>query len=490
MKKIKEKPSKRKKNQWARLFLSLFVGLSAAAITLLILMLLDGRHKEFFLLGEEHVRLEYGEDYTDPGVEILTVGRLLPSFIEPERVYARQTPDTRRLGTQELEYLIASNGKEYRLTRYLEIVDSVPPQIELTPIPDGEEPSWLRGGYIEPGYRATDNVDGDLTASVAAALENDRVVYTVADRSGNTAQVERLLPAGLDAPVIELVGGETLRVPSAMSWEDPGFHVTDGKGTDLSALVTVEGEVIAYRSGDYELVYRLENALGEEVVARRTVTVEPVRQSDTVIPDQKTIYLTFDDGPGPYTGWLLDVLARYNVKATFFVTGNQKDYRDCITRAHEEGHTVAVHSMTHNYYGIYASEEAFLEDFMACEDMIYELTGSYTNVFRFPGGSSNTVSRFNPGIMSRLATMMPDMGYYYFDWNVDSNDAGGASSSDEVYWNVVGGCSHGANVVLQHDIKDFSVAAVERIIIWGLNNGYQFLPLDGSSYGAHHGLNN
>ena len=127
---------------------------------------------------------------------------------------------------------------------------------------------------------------------------------------------------------------------------------------------------------------------------------------------------------------------------------------------------------------------------MACEEMIHDLTGSYTNVFRFPGGSSNTVSRVNPGIMSRLASLMPDMGYYYFDWNVDSNDAGGASTSDEVFWNVVGGCSQGANVVLQHDIKDFSVAAVERIIIWGLNNGYQFLPLEASSYGAHHGLNN
>ena len=127
---------------------------------------------------------------------------------------------------------------------------------------------------------------------------------------------------------------------------------------------------------------------------------------------------------------------------------------------------------------------------MACEEMIYGLTGSYTELFRFPGGSSNTVSRFNPGIMSRLTKTLPDMGYCYFDWNVDSNDAGGATSSDEVYWNVVSGCSHSANVVLQHDIKDFSVAAVERIISWGLNNGYQFLPLEASSYGAHHGVNN
>ena len=122
--------------------------------------------------------------------------------------------------------------------------------------------------------------------------------------------------------------------------------------------------------------------------------------------------------------------------------------------------------------------------------MIYRQTGTYTRLCRFPGGSSNTVSRFNPGVMSRLAETMTDMGYYYFDWNVSSGDAGGTTDTDQVYWNVRDGCVYNVNVVLQHDIKDFSVAAVERIIVWGLNNGYQFLPLDESSYGAHHGVNN
>lgn len=93
--------------------------------------------------------------------------------------------------------------------------------------------------------------------------------------------------------------------------------------------------------------------------------------------------------------------------------------------------------------------------------------------------------------MSRLTKSVRDMGYQYFDWNVDSNDAGGAKSSDEVVDNVINGIKkHKTSIVLQHDTKSFSIDAVERIIQWGLNNGYIFLPLDETSPGMHHGVNN
>ena len=127
------------------------------------------------------------------------------------------------------------------------------------------------------------------------------------------------------------------------------------------------------------------------------------------------------------------------------------------------------------------------------QEIVYEQTGSYTKLFRFPGGSSNTVSwNYNYGIMSRLAKSMTDMGYVYFDWNVDSGDAlGGASSSYEVANNVAAGClEHTASIVLQHDTKGFSVQAVENILRWGRNNGYVFASLDESCYTAHHGIAN
>jgi hypothetical protein len=109
---------------------------------------------------------------------------------------------------------------------------------------------------------------------------------------------------------------------------------------------------------------------------------------------------------------------------------------------------------------------------------------------RFPGGSSNTISaNYNKGIMTRLTKKLPELGYQYFDWNVDSNDAGGAKDADEVFKNVTEGVAKRQNsVVLQHDTKSFSIDAVERIIAWGLCNGYTFAPLNHDSPTSHHGV--
>ena len=114
-----------------------------------------------------------------------------------------------------------------------------------------------------------------------------------------------------------------------------------------------------------------------------------------------------------------------------------------------------------------------------------------TTITRFPGGSSNTVSRFNPGIMSRLTRAMNDMGYQYYEWNVYSGDAGETTKTEQIIKNIKEGCAqHKYAVVLQHDIKDYSVAAVEEILKWGQSSGYSFKALQLDSPAAHHSLNN
>ena len=107
---------------------------------------------------------------------------------------------------------------------------------------------------------------------------------------------------------------------------------------------------------------------------------------------------------------------------------------------------------------------------------------------RFPGGSSNTISRdYNKGIMSRLTKTLTEMGYTYFDWNVDSDDAGRARSAEEVFENITKGALYYKNsVVLQHDTKGYSIDAIERLIVWGLVNGYTFQPLTAESPTCHH----
>ncbi len=204
-----------------------------------------------------------------------------------------------------------------------------------------------------------------------------------------------------------------------------------------------------------------------------------------------TIYLTFDDGPGDDTARLLDILKKYNIKATFFVTSRGDNA--LITREHAEGHAIGLHTCSHNYSYIYHSMDNFFSDLDCAAKRVLNTTGYASNLIRFPGGSSNTVSRRYDGgtrIMSRLTREVMNRGFAYFDWNVDSDDAGRAKTAEEVYNNVTTHLKDGDNVVLQHDIKSYSVDAVEHIIIYGLNNNYKFDKLSSSSYTAHHGVNN
>jgi peptidoglycan/xylan/chitin deacetylase (PgdA/CDA1 family) len=205
----------------------------------------------------------------------------------------------------------------------------------------------------------------------------------------------------------------------------------------------------------------------------------------------KIVYLTFDDGPGPYTAQLLDVLKKYDVKATFFVTCNRAQYRNMITRAYNEGHSIGLHSCTHDYSKVYASEDAFFAELDTISNVVKAATGVETKLVRFPGGSSNTVSRkYNQGVVTRIVNELNERGYVYFDWNVSSGDAGNTTSTSKVYDNVIRGLKGNYSIVLQHDIKKFSVDAVERIIQDGKKYGFTFKALDMTSPTAHHRINN
>ena len=481
----KEKKKKGSGRGW-KLTLLLFLLLVLGSAALLFTM--DGRHVQFRFVDSAEITVPYGVDYVDPGRSAVTVGRIFGTGSMTLPIETSGYVNTRRIGTYELTYTTRFLFDTYTAKRIVHVADTTPPVITLQTV-DGYSPDWFTG-YQEEGYLAWDDSDGDLTAFVEREVLEDRIEYRVADSSGNETVVEREL-AAVATPTLTLEEGEEMNISARMEFEEPGYSAVDGRGMDLSAYVKVEGSVTPYRIGTYEIVYSLENEAGDVVSVTRTVTVEPVEVPETVQPDEKTIYLTFDDGPGPYTADLLDVLAAYDVKATFFVTCAYPNYEDMVGRAYREGHTIAVHTATHNYSYVYASERNFMDDFNEVEEMIFRQTGEYTRLFRFPGGSSNTVSNFNPGIMTRLTGMMVDMGYQYYDWHVDSYDAGGTSSTAGVVANVTGGCEgRRVSVVLQHDVKDYSVAAVEDIIIWGLRNGYTFRALDLSSPTAHHRIAN
>lgn len=213
--------------------------------------------------------------------------------------------------------------------------------------------------------------------------------------------------------------------------------------------------------------------------------------ADDMPAEEKRIYLTFDDGPGPYTAKLLDVLAEHDAHATFFLVNTGYHMDSLLERMVQEGHGVGIHSLNHDFKTLYSSEEAFWEDLLGMQELIREKTGVTTMLMRFPGGSSNTISRRSPGIMSRLTRQVTEAGFCYFDWNVDSGDAYGCCDEERIYQNIIAGIrGKTAAVVLQHDIHEHSVRVVERILRWGEANGYRFLPLTADSPCCHHRVQN
>lgn len=480
-------PQKKSPGKWIA---GILLFLTVAAVGGFWLFLENRFHLELILEGAEEVILEYGQAYQEPGAQAVLRGRWL--FAEgylPEDLPIQIQTDLREdtLGKYTVTYSASLYGWTASASRSIRVVDSICPVISLNKSGKTVLPGQP---YIEEGYVAVDNHDGNLTDQVRRVEEMGVITYTVIDSSGNPTSVQRAIPYfDPEAPELVLEGGEELAIPCGMIYKEPGYTATDNADGDLTEAVAVEGEVIWYQPGIYPVVYTVADTYGNVTQKVRTVTVEAQPWPEVAYPNGKVIYLTFDDGPGPYTGQLLDVLKHYGVKATFFVTDS--GYDGTMWRIVNEGHSIGIHTMTHDYNTIYASEEAFFTDLLGMQEIIYRNTGVKTTLMRFPGGGSNLVSDYNEGIMTRLTRAVQDAGFQYFDWNVDSNDAGGARKKDTVVANVTGGVqNHRISVVLQHDIHDFSVAAVEDIIVWGLNNGYRFLPLTQTSPTMQHDVLN
>ena len=477
---IKQKIRVLLKNAWLLLLLLpvillIFAGTVAARIS-------DNEFAiQIQMKGESELEVEYGSRFEDPGADAFVSGTVL--LKQPQRVdvTASGFVDTGMIGTYSMAYTAKFGDMEKTEIRTVYVVDSTPPVITLVSDPD----SYTLPGktYQEEGFSAYDAYDGDVTDQVVREEKNGVVYYSVKDSSGNLAQVTREIVYNDEiAPELTLLGAKTVVVYVGSTYQDPGCTATDEGCVNIASRITVSGSVDTNRVGSYVLTYRVEDDYGNFDEEQRIVHVvkQPIAG--------KVIYLTFDDGPGSYTNKLLDILKKYNVKATFFLV--KKGNISIASRMVAEGHSVGIHSISHDYDKIYASEEAFFADLYGMQKIIYDHTGVTTYLMRFPGGSSNKVSSFNPGIMTRLVKQVQAEGFQYFDWNVVSSDTSNLTSK-QIAQNVIKGIKTTSKaVVLQHDIYERSVNAVEEIILWGLENGYTFAALDYASPSAHHGVNN
>lgn len=204
-------------------------------------------------------------------------------------------------------------------------------------------------------------------------------------------------------------------------------------------------------------------------------------------------YLTFDDGPSDNTLKILDILDLYGIKATFFVVATAKtEYLPIIQ---SRGHAIGLHSASHKYSVIYADVNSYLADIQQVSDTVNNIIGLRSNIMRFPGGSSNTVSaKYCKGIMTDLTARIPDLGYSYYDWNVSSGDASAAKvSADKIVNNVLNGAKgKGSICVLMHDTaaKNTTVEALPAVIEGLDAMGFRFAAVTADVFGFHQSVNN
>ncbi len=440
---------------------------------------------EFKLTKGDTIELKYGEKYKDPGYKVTKFGKDYTKDIK-----IKNKINSKKLGTYKIIYEVKINGITFKKVRKVKLIDDEKPIITLT----GNENISIcpNAEYKEEGYKATDNYDGDITKNVKITTKDGIISYSVKDSSGNTAEITRTITKeDKIAPTITLKGNKTITLYLGNTWKEPGYTATDNCDNDITNNVVKSGTVNPNKLGTYKITYTVKDMTGNQAVVERTVKVISKPVNNNSGSNKGVIYLTFDDGPKQgTTNVILDILKEENVPATFFVTNSGPD--SLIKREYDEGHTVGLHTASHNYATVYKSVDSYYNDLLQVQNRVKRITGYESKIIRFPGGSSNTISKkYSKGIMTILTKDVVNKGYHYFDWNISSGDAGETTSSSGVYNYVVKSLSKNkSNVVLMHDIKPYTRDALRNIIRYGKNNGYTFAKITMSTPMVTHHVNN
>ena len=405
-------------------------------------------------------------------------------FASKKDVNIQTKADVEKIGEYPVTY--TCRGHEYKAT--VKVEDTTPPRLkvqsyttdlaeEITPEKFVQEVS----DFTETSVRFKDpqawDKEGTYDIQIAAT-----------DTSGNETVETATLTRKKDSTPPVVQGADNVEVLQGRTIDfSEGVTVTDDMDPDPKFSVNSE-QVDFATPGTYEVIYTTKDRSGNEGTTVRQITVKKDRDYD-----RKVVYLTFDDGPSAHTDKILEILNEYNAKATFFVTGNNQKHNDVLKRIVDQGSVVALHTYTHNYAEVYASEEAYFKDLQKISDMVKEATGVESKLIRFPGGSSNTVSKqYCPGLMTKLTKAVQEKGYQYFDWNCDSTDASGNNVPVKtLVENATSSSARHINILMHDtDAKGTTVEALPDIIKHYRSQGYAFEALTVDSYPAHHSVNN
>lgn len=415
--------------------------------------------------GSNPYIIDYKEEFKEPGYSGTYNKKDITNNIK-----VSGKVNSKKLGDYKITYKVKENGFKKQVVRIVKVRDITKPEIELATSGDIYV---CPGKKYQPSYKATDNYDGDITKRVNVITSSNSVRFSVIDRAGNyRVLTKKIIYKDNESPILTLKGEDYENVYLNEEYKESGYKAKDNCDGDISSKVVTEGSVDTSTPGTYTIKYKVSDNAGSSDSKERKVNVIKKNANGT-------IYLTFDDGPRMgTTNVILDILKEENVKATFFVTMRGPD--ELIKREYDEGHTVALHSASHDYSYIYSSVDNYFNDLKTVHDRVLNITGYDSRIIRFPGGSSNTISRkYQNGIMSYLTKEVLNRSYRYFDWNISSGDAGETTDSHEVVKFVTTKLSHDkVNVILMHDIKTYTRDALKEIIQYGKNNGYTFDKLD------------
>lgn len=270
--------------------------------------------------------------------------------------------------------------------------------------------------------------------------------------------------------VLSTTGGDYLTYRSSKEALTDNPHANSGVFSPDTKVKLANADVTS------EMLENTEDSVMEEstVVADKETQVSEEAKQET-----KRVYLTFDDGPSVYTGQILDILAANDVKATFFVIGRDEEYYDYYKRIVDEGHSIGLHSYSHVYQDFYASKESFAKELTDLQNLIYNVTGEKSSIFRFPGGSSNHVSQLP---IETYISYLNENEIRYYDWNALSGDAVTSDlSPEQLVNNIMNDVEKNQDsIVLMHDLQTThgTVESLQLLIDTLKSEGYEILPID------------
>ena len=414
------------------------------------------------------------------------------SHMNIKDIHIQNNVDNTKLGEYHIDYIY--NHKVFTLKVFVD--DTTPPQYETI------NTKILKNESVDPKSLVKNIQDDSKTIIyfkenyIFNEVKTYRVDIIVEDEYENKTEKHAYVlveEKDVQAPTIQGLDKLTILVGDAINLKE-GVIVEDDH--DKNPILTIDDSSLNMRKvGEYEVFYHVEDHYGNKEVYSRIVEVlSQYANRDTKKDGMKTCYLTFDDGPSSNTGEVLKILEQYHIKATFFVTGTSPKDFHYIKEAYEKGHTIGLHTYSHDYEYIYSSLKNYITDLNQIKEVVYQQIGHYTTFIRFPGGSSNLVSKkYNIGIMKRLTHKVIDLGYQYYDWTCINGDGEGIKSVAGLKKKAIEEVNGQEDIMfLMHDSAscDNTVKALPEILDYLISQGYEFKSLEHYSPTFHHTVQN